>query len=275
MQVWPHQRFGAMSRGSVVGLRLVIVAVLIVSAVWASLRAYAEYKAHRATSLLAEASRVQVGEAEPSVLPLVERYGGYKWTPEPLPPREQWTDLRQYDYQKDLQSDYKYEIEISPFGTTALHPGRLTQVMRAARKAVPAHLRTILGMRNWGTVVDFSIRNGRVQSVLAMVLFEGRSEWLGHEWMFANAMPRYEIQPRAFAIGSTILEMENGGGTAIENYFTTRASEQEVRLARKFNAECLTSIRGCDGLCDVAPRALEYLKQHPDAAWGIIPPKCH
>jgi hypothetical protein len=60
----------------------------------------------------------------------------------------------------------------------------------------------------------------------------------------------------------------------IMNYVTPEASGEERATARQFNAGCLTNIKGCDGLCDVAPRALKYLKQHPDAVWNIIAPKC-
>jgi hypothetical protein len=225
--------------------------------------------------MLAEASQVLVGNTEASVLPLVKRYGGYKWVPEQLPPKEQWIDKDEYDYQANLLSDYKYELGISPFGTTTLKAGRLTQAMRAARESVPAHLRSVLGMRDWGTVVELAIRNNRVQSVSAMALVEGRSEWLGHRWQVAEGMPRHDMRPQAYAIGAANLTMEDGGGMMIENFFTPRASEEEVESARQFNAGCLTSMRGCNGLCDVAPRSLEYLKQHPDVAWNIIPPKCH
>lgn len=257
-----------------VALRFVITALLAVAAFWGSLRAYGEYKAHRAISLLAEASTVQIGDPEASVLTLLERYGGYKWTPAPLLPREQWIDRQEYDYQETRQSDYKYEVEVSPFGITTLYPSHLTRLMRVIKKALPGHLRPIFGMRNWGVGVDFAIRNGRVQSVSAMALLEGRSQWLGQEWRFAADMPHHELQGRTFVVDSTILEMEDGGGTAIENIFTTKASDQEVKTARTFNAECFTSIRPCDGLCDVVPRTLEYLKQHPEVGGNIIPPKC-
>jgi len=59
--------------------------------------------------MLAELSRVQVGDIEASVLALTGRYGGFKWTPEPLPPREQWIDKEEYDYEVTRQTDYKYE----------------------------------------------------------------------------------------------------------------------------------------------------------------------
>lgn len=278
MQVWPYRSFGAMSRGRAIALRLVIVVLVIAAALWGSLRAYTAYEAHRAASMLAEASRVGVGDTEASILPLVKLYGGYKWKPEPLPPREQWTDLREYDYQRNLERDYQYDLDVSPFGllTTDGHGqrSRVTRAIRAAINAIPKHLRAMIGVRDWGATVDLAIRGGRIQAISGEVLVEGRSEWLGHEWRFANAMPHHELQAKALVIDSAILEMENGSGMLIQNIFTPGASEEEVRVSRKFNPACLTSMRGCDGFCDIAPRALDYLKQHPDVGGGIIPPKC-
>ncbi len=264
----------AMSRGRSLALWLVIVVLLIAVAFWVSLCAYGKYEAHRAVSLLTEASRVKIGDTEVSVLAFVKRYDGYKWTPTPSSPRENWTDQDEYDYQVNRLSDYQYELGVAPFGTTILNTGRFTQTMRGLREVVPRYLRPALGFRDWGTVVVFLIRKGRVQSVSAMTLVEGRSGWLGHKWELAESMPRHDMPTRAYLIGAAFLTMEDGGGTMIENVVTTKASEEEFETARKFNAECLTSIRGCDGLCHFAPRALEYLKLHPDATWNIIPPKC-
>jgi hypothetical protein len=263
-----------MSRRSTLGLRFVIVALLIVVAAWGSMWAYAGYEDHRAKLMLAEVSRVHVGDAEASVLPLVQRYGGFKWTLEPLSPREDWLDKDEYDYQKNRASDYKYELGLSPFGTTNRQTSRLTQAMRAIRAAIPERIRPVVGMRDWGTGAELSIRGGRVQSVEAMTLFTASSGWLGHKWELAEGMPHLGMPPQAYAIGVAHLTMDEGGGTMIENFFTPKASEHEVGVARQFNTGCLISIKGCDGLCDVAPRALEYLKKHPDAAWNIIPPKC-
>jgi hypothetical protein len=107
-----------------------------------------------------------------------------------------------------------------------------------------------------------------------MTLFAGRSGWLGHSWLLAEGMPHHDMRPRAYVIGAGFLTMEDGGGMMIENVFTPKASEEEAEAARQFNTGCLTSMNGCNGLCDVAPRALEHLKQHPDTNWNIIPPKC-
>jgi hypothetical protein len=260
------------SRSSALGLRVIAVGLLITAGVCGALWSYSEYEAHRARLMLAEASRVHVGDAEASVLTLVQRYGGFKWTPEPLSPREQWIDKEEFDYQQNRLTDYNYEITVNPFGITG--PGRLAQVKRAVIAAVPPHLRPALGMRDWGTGVELSIRGNRVRAVSAMALFAGSSKWLGHSWELAEGMPHYGMPARSYLIGAAILSMGDHGGEMIENYLTPEASQEEVEAARQFNTGCLTSLKGCNGLCDVAPPALQYLTQHPDADWNIIPPKC-
>jgi hypothetical protein len=263
-----------MSRRSVLGLRLVLAALLICAALSGSLWAYIGYEAHRARLMLAEISQIHIGDTEASVLPLVQRYGGFKWTPEPLLPREQWIDKDEYDYQKNRVSDYKYELGLSPFGTISGWASRWTQALRPVSEAVPSRLRPALGMRYWGAGAELSIRGGHVQSVSAMTIFAGRSEMLGHSWELAEGMPHFGMPARAYAIGAANLTLSQGFGTMIKNYLTPKASEEEAEAARKFNTKCLTSIKGCKGLCDVAPRALEYLNHHPEADWNIIPPKC-
>lgn len=221
--------------------------------------------------------QVQVGGAEATVLPLIKRYGGFKWSPDPLGSKENWIDKDEYDYQKELESDYRYDFEVSPFGLIpsdlrwGKHP--ITQAIRTAINKTPVQLRAVLGMRNWGAEVGLAIRGSRVQSVSAMVVVEGRSRWLGHEWNLENAMPERRLRAKEFVVESAALTTENGGAL-IQNIFTPRASDEEVQASRRFNAACLTSLRGCDGFCDFAPRVLEYLKRHPDAAGNIIPPKC-
>jgi hypothetical protein len=263
-----------MSRVRTLALRFVLIALVTVASFWGLLRIYAQYNAHRAKSLLADASRIHIGDTEQSVLALIGRYDGFKWTPEPLPPREQWIDKDEYDYEVGLQYDYKYELGISPFGSSIASPdSRWTRILRTARERVPRHLRPLLGMRDWGTTVEIAMRTGRVQSVSAMTLVEGRSQWIGQSWELAERMPRSHMPVRAYAIGAAHLTTADGGGEMVRNYFTPTASKQEMEAALTFDARCLTSLSGC-GLCDVSPRALKYLDDHPDAAWNIIAPKC-
>jgi hypothetical protein len=267
--------WGGAIRSRHLWLRLLIAVVVLIIALFGTLQAYVKCEVYRAGSLLAEASGVQIGDTEASALAISKRYGGLGWTPESLPPKAQWIDKDEYEYQVRRLSDRQYELAISPFGSFAYRVGRLSDAIRIAREAVPAHWRTILGMRDWSTRVELSIREGRVQSVSAMTLVEGREGWVGHTWDLAENMPHHDMRPQAYAIGVAHLTTADGGGTIIRNFFTPGASEEEIDAARSFNHECLTSITGCGGLCDIAPRALQYLKQHPDAAWNIIPPQCN
>lgn len=258
------------------GLKLVVIVLTTTVVLLLCLRAYVAYEVHCAKSMLAEVSRVQVGDAEAAVLPLITRYSGFKWPPDSVGSRENWIDKDEYDYEKGLASDYKYDFEVSPFGLIPSDPrwGQhpIIQAIRTIVDKTPAQLRAVLGMRDWGLEAGLAIRDSRVQSVSAMVLVEGRSRWLGHEWKLANAMPERRLSGKVFVVESAALTMANGGAL-IQNTFTPRASDEEVQVSRKFNAACLTSLRACDGFCDFAPDILEYLKQHPDAAGNIIPPK--
>lgn len=69
VQVWPRIR------------RVIIAAAIVATVLCALAWNYTAYKASRAKSLLAEASRVRIGDSEESVLALVQRYGGFKWEP--------------------------------------------------------------------------------------------------------------------------------------------------------------------------------------------------
>jgi len=260
------------------GSRLVVVMLATIVVAIVSVRVYVQYEIHRASSMLAEASRVQIGDPEAAVLPLFKQYSGFKWAPDSfsLGPRENWIDKDEYDYQKELVGDHQYSLEVSPFGLipSDMSQHRITEAIRATINHTPVQLRAVLGMRDWGTGVGLTVGGSRVQSVSAMVLVEGRTRWLGHEWKLANAMPERRMRAKSFIVESGILEMANNGGSLTQNIFTTRASDEEVQVSRKFNAACLTSLRGCDGFCEFVPRTLEYLAQHPDAAGNFIPPKC-
>ena len=251
-----------------------IVAFLTVAVLWGSLWAYVEYETHRARRMFEETSSISVGDSEASILPLVRRFSGFKWTPEPLGPRERWLDKDEYDYQKNRVTDYSYELGLTCFGTIRPEAGRVALMLGRLTAAIPARLRPALGMREWIAEVRLSIRLGRVQDVSARTVFAGSCGSLGHSWELAEGMPHYGMPRRNYVIGVAHLTTDAGGGTLIENFLEPQASPEEVEAARQFNTDCLTSVKGCSGLCDVAPSAIAYLKRHPDAAWNIIPPKC-
>jgi hypothetical protein len=188
-------------------LRVVIYMLLLAIVLYGLTLSYAQYQAHCARTLLAESARVQIGNTEGSVLQLVRRYGGFRWTPDPLGPKENWIDKDEYEYQRGLLSDYKYEIALSPFGTMSHGSGTRYRVIGAILReigAVPSDLRGMLGMRLWVTTVDLSIRNGQVQSISAMTQLEGRNGWLGHQWSLAKGMPHHDMQPRTYLNRSSV-----------------------------------------------------------------------
>lgn len=284
MQVRPQDTWFRMTRRiRRLALRFAIAALGLVALLYGLTRAYVEYEAHRATSMLAEAGRVQIGDSEASVLPFVRRYGGFKWilqTRAGLGRKEDWVDQWEYEHELRSLSDYAYFVEVDPWGFPTVagvkgnYQGRFDDALRAAMRAIPADVRPLLGMRDWVAGVQFSIRGGRVSSVAATVIVEGRSGWLGHQWTLANEMPHQDLQARSYAVGSAFMNMSNGGGEALENMLTPRASEEEIQAAHTANTACLTSVHGCDGFCDLSLPAVHYLNRHPDAAPNLIPPKC-
>jgi len=229
--------------------------------------------------MLAAASSIRIGATESTILPLVQKYRGYKWTPEPLSAPESWVDRAEYDYQKSIRCDHKYSMEMSPFGLLATggtfgQRTRTTLAIRAVMNVIPARLRGAIGLRDWGAGVDLSTRDGRIQSIRGTLLVEGRSNWLGHEWRYAAEMPDHRLRGRAFTIDSGILEMENNGGMLVQDIFTPDATAEQSDVARELDVACLGSFRGCAGLCDIAPRTVEYARLHPDAAGNPVLPKC-
>ena len=112
-----------MSRTYRLFLRLIVATLALTAICYGSIWGYVEYEAHRAESMLSELSSVQVGDTEESVLALTGRYSGFKWTPEPLSPREQWIDKEEHDYEAARQCDYKYEVGVSFGPLLALRVG--------------------------------------------------------------------------------------------------------------------------------------------------------
>ena len=54
-------------------------------------------------------------------------------------------DKEEYDYEVTRQTDYKYELGGSPFGTTVARVSRLARALGAAREVPPMRLSRSLG----------------------------------------------------------------------------------------------------------------------------------
>lgn len=96
-------------------LKLAISVFVVVLLLCCSLQIYTAHMVHRAFALLDEASRIQVGSTEDSVLPLVAHYGGVKRIAEPPPPIDDCPDRDVCAYQNAHIPDYTYEFGLSPF----------------------------------------------------------------------------------------------------------------------------------------------------------------
>jgi hypothetical protein len=87
-----------------------VAALILVALLYGGLRAYTGYVGRRATSLLDEAARIQVGATEGSILRFVTRYGEQKWT---LPSPENTDDCPNKaacEYQSAHIPEYVYEV---------------------------------------------------------------------------------------------------------------------------------------------------------------------
>jgi len=262
VQVWPEGAwFGITWRRCRLVLWGTALAFAFLIAFYVLARVYLAYEVHRATSMLAELGRVRIGDGEASLLPLVSRYDGWQWTPKFAHPDGSFDDC-----------EYVFEVNPWRFPNLAGHTRRFDTAIRAVTKAIPEGRLSSAGLRLWMAGVFVSIRSGRVHSVDANVVVEGRGEWLGQLWTLEAKSEESGSPP--LAVGVTSLEIGNGGGGAIRAFLTPSASQEQVHAAHNLNAACLTSMRGCRNFCDLAPAATRYLMQHPEAATNLIPPIC-
>lgn len=253
---------------------VMIAPVCFVLAAYGVILAYATYANHRATLMLSDAARIRIGDSESAVQPIVQRYKGVKWTPDPLPRREDWIDKDEYEYQQKLKSDYNYGMGVSAFEAGEL-TGNISSILDRAGNSMSPTWRRRLGIRIWSSDLQISIRDRRVCSVSVRTLVEGRDRWLGHQWSLSELMPRSRMKDRPYLIGAAHLTIFAGGlfgGSAVTNFLTPTASDQEQHVARDFNRTCITGFKACDDLEELAPLTFAYLSQHPDAAWNIIVP---
>ncbi len=260
-------------------MAVAIVATALCAMAWT----YTAYKVSRAKSLLAEASRVRIGDSEASVLTLIQRYEGVKWEPSgrtrtTMSPRENWLDKSEYEHALRSYPDYAYSIQLNPWGFPTIAPGdsmrRLNAALWSAMDAAPASIRASFGLRKWDSEVEIDIRDGRVSKVLGMVLVEGRSRWLNHEWSLVSEMPREPMQSRAYMTEPMDILMMTDRSRGLKNTLTPQASEQEAEAAHVWNTACLTSLRSCTDRCELSAAAFRYMTTHPDVSRAIWEPTC-
>jgi hypothetical protein len=261
-------------------LRLAIAAFVLILLVYCGLRIYMTEIAHRSVALLDEAARIQIGASEDSILPLVARYGGIKWTtPPPIAPIEDCVDKANCAYQNAHRPDYQYGFALSPFKVmpstpTQARTGRVHHLLTFLMIRTPSEWRDPFSLRDSWTDVEVSIRAGRVVAVSGELYVEGRNRWLGNTWRLSDEMPELEGSGKVYAIDGAFLTFPGNGGAGTVHYLTPRATPEQFKSAHSFSTRCISGLVPCSCLSDLTPLAFQYLGQHPDVGSSIRTEDC-
>ena len=260
-------------------LRITVFVVVLIALLGCGLRVYTTYLVHRVVSLLDEATRIPVGSAEDSILPLVSRFGGKKQIPSPPEGIEDCAnkaDKADCEYSNAHIYDYSYDFVFSTLNVYSgpdLQPGRLRRAQAFLMMRTPGFLREPLSVRFWMADVIIRIHTGRVEGVHGGLYVEGRPAWLGNSWTLSADMPP-EWRPRNYAVDGTFLEMWNDGGAGTIHHLTPEATPEQFQAAHEFNARCLIGFIPCRCLGDLNPSGFQYISKHPEVGDTITTPGC-
>jgi len=256
-------------------LRLTVAALVLIALLYCGLRAYTVYLTHRAVALLDEATRIQVGATEDSILPLVARYGAVKWIPEsPVSCDDTVNKSACADHNAHLP-DYAYEVDLAPFNVMSggsQQTGPIRRALAVLMIRTSSSFRDPLSLRDWLTEVQICIRAGRVETVRAELYVEGSTRWLGNGWELSAGMHNLYLPQKTYAIDGSFLTFPGNGGAATEHYLTPAATREQFESAHSFNTRCLAGLIPCRCLADLSPRAFEYMSQHPEVGSTITTP---
>jgi hypothetical protein len=257
-------------------LRLALAGLIFITLLYCGLRVYTVILGHRSITLLDEAARIPIGASEDSILPLVAKFGGTKWTPPPLTSVDDCFDKAACEYQNGHRPDYSYGFALSPFDVMSSpnQTGRVHHLLSILMIRTPSALRDPISMRDWLVGVEISIRGGYVVAVGGYVYIEGRNRWLGNTWTLSTEMPDRDMRPREYAVSGAFLTFPGNGGAATTHYLTPAAIAEQFKSAQSFNTLCITGLVPCRCLSDLSPLAFQYLSHHPDVGSSIETDDC-
>jgi hypothetical protein len=245
--------------------------------IYCGLRLYMVNLSHRSISLLDESARIPIGADEGSVLPLVARYAGVKWTLPPPGPVEDCVDKAECEYQNAHRPDYQYSIALSPFSVMSFpktQTGGVRHFLSVLMVGTPSAWRDPFSLRDWLVDVEVSIRARRVVAVDSYLYVEGRNRWLGNTWRLSAEMPSRDMRSRAYAIDGTFLTFPGNGGAGTVQYLTPAATPEQFKSAQSFNTRCIMALVPCRCLSDLTPLSFQYLSRHPDVGSSIETDDC-
>lgn len=226
-------------------------------------RAYLSYEVARAEHMMRELGDVKLGDSEAQVLPILQRYGGCRSSPQP--------------YAKVDKTDYECLVEIGPSGIYYIvdraNTSMFYRITRAVLSSLNPRLRRAIGLRKWNVYGRVGFKDKQVKVVFGSVMVEGSNEWLAGDWSLVETIPKYEIEgyvslgvswphdANHYLVGwgrLIAMEKQNGGGEGSGVGITPAAKDEERRSAHEFRLQCLTSRSGCRTVCDLYPAAVEF-----------------
>ena len=128
------------------------------------------------------------------------------------------------------------------------------------------------GLRWWRLTTSAAAENGKLTRVSAGFMVVGHYEMLGtgwnleasHDLSLGTGRTPTDADRRTFLHWTAITSMPSGEGLIIE---VTPESASTELAARHINRKCLLTMHGCDGLCELLPRAAKVLRER-GTGWG-------
>ncbi len=126
------------------------------------------------------------------------------------------------------------------------------------------------GIRPWRVSASILVENAKIKEIHAHISVRGRHEVLGALWTLQkDVLPEYssgkwapeEDRRTAFKYWGI-----TPGGEELAILTTGMSTEKEMST-RAVNSDCLFTIRGCDGLCELLPNVLAVLDER-GTDWG-------
>ena len=128
----------------------------------------------------------------------------------------------------------------------------------------PSSWRDPISLRDWTVFAQISVRARHVERIYCGLFVEGRTRWLGSTWVLSAETNGPETRQKAYEVNGSALTFPGNGGAGIIHSLTAAATAEQLQTAHDFNARCLTGLIPCRRLCDLTPRAFQYLNQHPE-----------
>lgn len=232
-----------LKHGRRIALRFLLVLAAAGLLCYGLLLAYLENEAHRSSQAVHAMSAIRIGDSEESLRPLLDRF-----------------HFGRHDAQDDSRT-YRYQWESMPVWSIRGLGHPFDWAMDTLYAFVPDRVRQRMGLREYRIMAGITLKNARVSATWVDVKVEGREHWLSAEWVLTERLredPEIGKTGTYFFTGINLhIGYDSGRGVRGE---ITPAADNAVQLAaRNINLKCLTSIRGCASLSELAPDATDLL----------------